>query len=376
MPISIVADLLPKLRALAAPALIATLAVIAGCAEIRPEGEAGTKLELVYPGPPDEPRFIFERSIASSADVIADSDDDQFRRLLTGELRSGTAFAKPYAAAVHHGRLFVSDTADRTVKAFDLHEQKFFLVGQEEPGLLIKPIGLDTDDAGNIYVADATARAIQIYDRDGRHLRKIGGKDLFDRLTSVTASPDGSRIYVVDIGGVLSDNHRIRVFDAHTGEHIRDIGKRGAGPGEFNLPRDLAIGKDGRLYVVDGGNFRVQIFDAEGKYLDAFGKAGRQYGNFSRPKEIAIGPDGNVYVADAAFGNFQIFNPDGDLLMFVGQRSESPGPGRYMLPSGITVDDDGRIYFVDQWFRKVDVFRPVALTADGGFGAPAKKTGK
>ena len=373
MSTSIVADLFTTLRALAGPALLATLTILAGCAEIRPQGPAGKASELVYPGPPDEPRFVFERSIASSADVIADSDDDQFRRLLTGESRSGVGLAKPYAASVHHGRLFVSDTAERSVKAFDLHEQKFFVVGQDDPGQLIKPIGLDTDANGNLYVADATARAIQIYDRDGRHLRKIGGKDLFDRLTSVTASPDGSRIYVVDIGGVLSENHRVRVFDAHTGEHIRDIGKRGAGPGEFNLPRDLAIGKDGRLYVVDGGNFRVQIFDTDGNYLDSFGKAGRQYGNFSRPKEIAIGPDGNIYVADAAFGNFQIFNPQGDLLMFVGQRSESPGPGRYMLPSGITVDGDGRIYFVDQWFRKVDVFRPYGLAADAGFGAPAKK---
>ena len=360
-------------RAFALSTALVILAVIAGCAEIKPQGQARERKELVYPGPPDDPRFVFERTISSSADVLADSDDDQFRRMLTGESRRGAGFAKPYGAAVHHGRLYVSDTADQSIKVFDLHLQQFFVIGEDEPGRLIKPIGLDTDDAGNLYVADATAKAIQIFDRDGRHLRKIAGKDLFDRLASVTASPDGSRIYVVDIGGVLSENHRVRVFDASTGAHIRDIGKRGSGPGEFNLPRDVAVGRDGRLYVVDGGKFRVQIFDAEGNYLDSFGKAGRQYGNFSRPKEIAVGPDGNVYVADAAFGNFQIFNPDGELLMFIGQRSESPGPGRYMLPSGISVDADGRIYFVDQWFRKVDVFRPYALAADQGFGAPATK---
>ena len=47
-------------------------------------------------------------------------------------------------------------------------------------------------------------------------------------------------------------------------EWMADIGKRGSGPGEFNLPRDLAIGLDGRLYVVDGGNFRVVVFDRNG----------------------------------------------------------------------------------------------------------------
>ncbi|MCB1954309.1 MAG: 6-bladed beta-propeller [Rhodocyclaceae bacterium] len=359
-------------KAGAAIAMIGAL-LVAGCAEIRPPGEGGAKgpSELLFPAPPDEPRFVFERTILSSADVLEDSEDDQWRRALTGERRTGVFLAKPYGVAVNRGRLFVTDTASRDVKAFDLAEKKFFSIGEDEPGQLVKPIGLDTDDAGNLYVADASAKAIQIYDRDGHHLRTVGGHDLFDRLTSVTVSPDGNRLYVVDIGGVQSDNHRIRVFDSHTGASIQDIGKRGRGPGEFNLPRDLAIGKDGRLYIVDGGNFRVQIFDRDGKYLDSFGAAGRQLGNFSRPKEIATDPDGNVYVVDTAFGNFQIFNPDGELLMFIGQRSEAPGPGRYMLPSGIAIDLDGRIYFVDQWFKKVDVYRPYGLAPTAGF-APVR----
>ena len=155
----------------------------------------------------------------------------------------------------------------------------------------------------------------------------------------------------------------VRVFDGD-GKHKMDIGQRGTGPGEFNLPRDLAIGKDGKLYVVDGGNFRVVVFDRNGKYLNAFGSVGRQLGQFSRPKEIATDPQGNVYVVDAAFGNFQIFNEDGELLLFVGTRDERDGPARYMLPSGITVDEDGRVYMVDQWFRKIDVFRPYAQKAD------------
>ena len=72
-------------------------------------------------------------------------------------------------------------------------------------------------------------------------------------------------------------------------------------------------------------------------------------------------PDGKVYVADTAFANFQIFDPEGRILMFIGNRNETGGPGAYILPAGITVDVDGRVYVVDQFFRKVEVFRPVGL---------------
>lgn len=322
---------------------------------------------LVYPAPPDEPRFVFERTLYGSADVVPEEKESALRRALTGGVLNSEGLGKPYAVAVYRGRVLVSDSADRFVTVFDIPRGKHYKIGADEgEGGLVKPLGLDIDASGTVYVADVTAKIIRVYDIDGKFLRNIAGPKFFDRLSSVSVTPDGSRLYVVDIGGVSSDLHRVRVFDAVNGDHLFDIGKRGTGPGEFNLPRDVAVGKDGRIYVVDGGNFRVQIFDRDGKYMSSFGTVGKQLGNFARPKEIATDKDGNVYVADSAFGNFQIFTPDGDLLMFIGERSEQDGPGKYMLPSGITVGDDGRVYFVDQWFRKVDVFRPYALKADEG----------
>ena len=359
----------PLLRFATVPAIALALALAAaGCAQLPDSADSGAPAgPLVFPPPPDEPRFVYERTLLSSADVETDSGDAAFRRLVTGAQRSGFFLNKPYAVAAHRGRVFVSDSAERNIKVFDVPQGKFFTIGETEPGQLVKPLGIDVDSAGRLYVADATQKMIFIYDRDGKFLRKIGGKELFDRISSVTVEPSGRRIYVVDIGGVRSENHRVRVFETATGRHVMDIGKRGSGPGEFNLPRDMAIGLEGRLYVVDGGNFRVQVFNADGTYRDSFGAVGRQLGNFARPKEIATDRDGNVYVADAAFGNFQIFDPDGGLLMYIGSRSERGGPAEYILPSGIAVDEDGRIFFVDQWFAKVDVFRPYALAADQGF---------
>jgi len=354
----------PLARWLAATVLLA----LAACGSAPPVPEAAPPRELVFPPAPDEPRFIFERSIRSSADIIPDEKASELRRLVTGEDPRGEPLAKPYAVAAWRGRIYVSDTVSRFVRLFDVPAGQQYRVGDEEgPGQLIKPIGLDVDNAGNLYVADIGAKAIVVYGPDRKYLRRIGGDKWFSRVSSVTVDPTGQRVYAVDLGGVTSEQHQVRVFNAVSGEHLMDIGRRGSGPGEFNLPRDLAIGLDGRLYVVDGGNFRVVIFDRDGKYLKSFGSVGKQYGQFARPKEVAVDREGNVYVVDAAFGNFQIFNPDGDLLLFVGDRSERDGPAKYMLPSGIAVDEDGRVYVVDQWFRKIDIYRPAGLKPEAGF---------
>jgi DNA-binding beta-propeller fold protein YncE len=359
---------------LSAAVLVVGLCVLVpACIQAPVAPTAGKGGELVFPPPPDEPRFVYERTIYGSADVVTEESSADLRRLVTGEGRASEGLSKPYAVAVHRGRVFVSDSAQRYIRVFDFPAGRFYKIGEDEPGRIVKPLGIDVDGSGNLYVADASARDIKVFDAEGRYLRSIGSAKWFDRLSSVTVDPRGERLYVVDIGGVSSANHRVRVFDAKSGAHLTDIGKRGAGPGEFNLPRDVAIGKDDRLYVVDGGNFRVQIFTRDGQFLKSFGALGKQFGQFARPKEIATDSSGNVYVVDSAFGNFQIFSPEGELLLFVGERSERDGPAKYMLPSGIAVDEDGRVYMIDQWFRKVDVFRPIALPASQGFLKSATK---
>jgi DNA-binding beta-propeller fold protein YncE len=328
----------------------------------------------VFPAAPDEPRFYYERTIYSSADVQKEDKNADLKRMLTGETRLGEGLAKPYGVAVYHGRIYVSDTALQAVTVFDIPGQRYFKIGEEDAGRLVMPIGLDVDGKGNLYVVDASAKVVQVFDKDGAHLRTIGGPKFFSRPSGIAVDDAGERIYVVDTGTVTNEVHRVRVFDAREGKHLLDIGKRGSGQGEFNLPRDVVIGQDGLLYVVDGGNFRMQVFKPDGTFVRVFGEVGRRGGQFSRPKEAAIDPEGNVYVVDSAFGNFQIFTSDGQLLLAVGSRSERDGMAKYMLPSGIAIDGDGRVYVVDQFFRKIDIYRPAKLAANAGFAVPLETT--
>jgi len=341
--------------------------LIASCATAPTPPDELRETEIVFPPPPDEARFVFERTLQSSADIQIENRGDRWRRVLTGESEPAAGFSKPFDVEACHGRVYVSDTVRRVVFVFDVPNGKFFEIGDREPGQLFKPLGMATDEDCNLYVVDQTANRIVIYDQDGNFLSAIGGAEMFDRLSHVEVTPDGSRIYAVDTGGIGSSRHHIRVFDGRSGTHLFDIGHRGDQPGELNLARDIAVGRDGKLYIVDSGNFRVQVFDSNGEFVSTFGSIGMKTGNFSMPKGIDTDSAGNIYVSDAAYGNFQIFSSSGELLLFVGERSDVPEPAKYLLPAGIAVDEDGRVYMVDQFFRKVDIFRPASLSANGGY---------
>lgn len=335
--------------------------------------------EIPFPAPPDTTRFFYERTIRGTGDVAIVSEEEQFKNMLTGASSyKGNYFTKPYDVAVRQGRVYVSDSRAAVVHAMDYVTGETFTIGREGgQGLLERPIGLAISPiTGELFVSDTSIDAVYVYDRDGNYLRVIGDRTTIARPVGLDVSPDGAKLYVTDLAGIRSQDHRIQVFDTTSGKLLQTIGKRGKGDGELNLPRDVKVGPDGMIYVVDGGNFRIQVFNPEGEYVRQWGEPSAQFGDFSRPKGIAIDKDGNVYVVDTAFGNFQIFTNEGELLLFVGSRSTQWAPAKYMLPAGIDIDEDGRIYLVDQYFAKIDVFRPAALAREEGFLSTKERANK
>ncbi|HEY0722079.1 MAG TPA: 6-bladed beta-propeller [Gammaproteobacteria bacterium] len=343
------------------------MALLAGCASAPDKAFVAP----VFPMPPEQPRFIYERTLISSADVEVLSSEEKFKMFATGVAKDARGLSKPFGVAVHRGRIYVTDTIQNAVVMFDIPGQKFTTFGISGVGILGKPLGIDIADNGEVYVVDSLGKRVVVYDGDGKYLRSLGGKENLERPSGVAVNREGTRLYVVDTGGVSSEKHCVQVFDALTGEFIRTIGKRGNEPGDFNLPLLASTDKDGNLYVMDSGNFRVERFDANGEFQHSFGKVGRNLGDFARPKGIDVDREGNVYVVDTSFGNFQIFDREDQLLLFIGERTEKNEPAKYILPADIEVDEDGRIYVVEQFFRRVDVFRPYGMKAEEGFAAVA-----
>jgi len=338
---------------------LAILAIaLIGCAQ----QPTTPRINPAFPPPPEKPKLIYEGTLRSSKDVQETTFADKIKKIATGIIDDPLGLAKPYGVAVKNGRVYVTDTQQRAILMFDITNQAFNIFGIEGDGSVLKPLGIDISSLDEIFVADITAKRIVVFDLDGNYLRSLGNEAMFIRPSGVTVSRDGQTIFVVDTGGLDSEQHRILVLDAKTGQVKHIIGERGTAPGQLNLPLQAAMAPNGKLYVVDSGNFRVQAFNTDDyRFSHSFGSVGRKSGNFSRPKGIATDNDSNIYVVDTAFGNFQVFNAQGTLLLFAGARSTSGGPAKYMLPAGIDVDEQGRVYVVDQYFRKIDVYRPAQL---------------
>jgi DNA-binding beta-propeller fold protein YncE len=91
--------------------------------------------------------------------------------------------------------------------------------------------------------------------------------------------------------------------------HLFDI--TGQGAGGLSLPTDVAVGSDGRIFVVDGGNHRIVAFDRNGKYLLTIGSKGSGEGQFKDPVGVGTDGKGRVYVADTGNHRIQVFGTEG-----------------------------------------------------------------
>lgn len=114
---------------------------------------------------------------------------------------------------------------------------------------------------------------------------------------------------------------------------------------------------DGYLYVVDSGNFRIQVFDRDGNFIRQWGELGSGFSQFSRLRAIAADPEGNLYVSGTQFGNAQIFSPTGRLLLSLGAQGVDGQSGQFRLIAGVVVDETGRVYLLGQYYKRLSIFQ-------------------
>lgn len=320
------------------------LLILTGCASTSslPQKPTGN---YVWPLPPATPRIKWITQWSDRNDFGRPSEVLEF---LVGKERVERLRRPNGVVTDNAGNVYVADAEIRVIFVFDIEKKALRFLGM---GAVAGPIGLAMDNKrGIIYVSDTRLDKVFAFNKDtGDIILTIGGPSEFKNPSGMVYDEERDRLYIAD-----TQNHVVKVFNKD-GQPLFTIGKRGSESGEFNFPSYVALDRAGRLFVVDSFNFRVQIFDTEGKFLKKFGKLGDSSGYFSRPQGVGVDSDGNIYVVDAAFNNFQIFNEEGKLLLWVGNTGTKPG--EFYLPTGMYVDKNDKIYVSDTYNHREQVFQ-------------------
>ncbi len=338
-------------------AAVAAASLSAGCASQQ-------QAKITWPPPPDKARVEYVRTIRTPADL----DPGVGRRVLSVVIPhdTGTEIMTPSGLALSpdERRLYVSLGGRGRVVVIDREARSISPLAAKAIG---HSVGVAVDADENVYVADRLGNVVLVFDRKGGFLRKFG-EDVLVEPTSIAIDRPAQQIYVVSGATSNKYDHRIDVFSL-SGKHLRSMGNRGAGPGEFNFPSGLFVAPDGSLFVSDMLNFRVQQFDRTGQLVGSFGQLGTGMpGSFDKIKGIAFDAFGNIYVVDSMQG-VHIFNPAHQPLMFFA------GPPAMGTPGPIVIDSKNRIFVADYSMHAVHEFQLVNTTAadsyDGSVPPPA-----
>ena len=299
-----------------------------------------------YPPPPDEPRIQFLTGFSSEREFRG-REDKSLMTFLTGVRPPEKSFSKPYGGAAGNKKFYVCDTDLGAVLTVDLPTRRINGLVAEGEGYLNLPLNVTVDANGDCYVADAGRNQVVVFDKNGNYLAAVG-KAAELKPRDVAVSTD--RVYVADF-----QTHDIRVYDKTKHDFLFDI-PHPEDKTNFTrtliMPTNLALDRQGRVYVGDTGGFRVQVYDADGNYLRTVGGMGDSPGQFARVKGVAVDRDGRVYATDAMSQVTQIFDDQGRPLTWFGDPSGSAKDK--MLPAKVFLDYDD-----------VDIFK--------GYAAPGFK---
>ena len=291
---------------------------------------------VFYPSAPEQPRIQFLKSMnGGSFFQTGNGFGDRFPGYQAPATADKDGIKKPYGLALSNGKVYVCDAGAGVVKIFDLDKKYVSNLGDMKPGKLVKPMNIAVSENGTKYVADVAQGQIFVYDASNVFVKAIGdGKTV--KPTDVVLSK--GKLYATDM-----TSGQVIAFDPATSKELFRVGTSGFN--DYILLRGTNITADqaGNLYVSDTLGGKINVFTENGKFVRTIGALGDSLGQFARAKGVAVDHANRLYAVDGAFENVQIFNDKDQLLLPFGEAGNVAGGMN--MPAKVVVDYNHNQYF-------------------------------
>jgi sugar lactone lactonase YvrE len=243
------------------------------------------------------------------------------------------------------GHLLVLSRGPRAFFEFD---PSGALVRSFGDGLFTRAHGLRIDREGNIWATDVGAHVVMKFSPTGELLMTIGtrgqagewneaaGVRLLNQPNDIAIAPNGDIFVAQGHTPGPKGDARVLKFDRN-GRFIAQWGGKGKEPGQFEVAHGIAIDRQGHLWVMDRENQRIQVFDADGRFI-------RQMKYAGLPCSVDIGRQ-YVYMVNGFAGQVIQMDLDGKVLAALGRPGK--GPGEFGEAHFIAVSPKDEIYVAD-----------------------------
>jgi len=280
-----------------------------------------------------------------------------------GRLPQGWFYREATSVAVDsEDRVYVFNRGNHPMIVFDPEGNVLRAWGE---GVFLNPHSVTVAPDDTVWCVDNQDHSIRQFSPEGRLLRTLNepgrcapamsGRPVCGP-TRVAIDPRNGEILVADGYG----NARVHRFSPDGRRLLASWGESGTAPGQFNIVHDIDIDPEGRIYIADRENRRVQVFDPQGR-LEA------RWGDFSRAAAVHVAKSGKrlVFVGEYFGGGTEayatarrlgprlsILDGNGRMLARLGDESYGEAPGRFWAPHAIALDSRGDIYVAEVSFAE------------------------
>ena len=262
------------------------------------------------------------------------------------KLPAGMNFGSVSGVAIDSkGHVFLLHRGPGPLMEFDADGNFIRALGD---GLFDRPHGLRIDAGDNIWTTDVAGHVVYKFNPAGRILMVLGVRGrpgewhdfghlrLFNEPNEAVVGPTGD-VFVLQGHG--KGESLVLKFD-RDGNFIKTWGKKGRGPGEFDLPHSLVFDAQGLLYIADRNNARIQVFDADGAFV-------RESKHSGTPCGLFMTPDQTIWLAHGHTGQIMTLDLKGNVLGTMAGAGQGKTPGKYGEAHYIAVSARGEIYVAD-----------------------------
>lgn len=253
---------------------------------------------------------------------------------------SVTSLVQPVAVAARGQLVYIVDAGSRQLLRYDSAIDRITLVRDLKGVLTGDTADLFLHRDMSFYLADSDGARVLHFDADGRLLRVIQDRAILGRPVSVAADENSGYIFIAD-----GFNDDVMVFNP-AGLLTGAIGIRGQGPGRFLGITALAQGTDGYYVGTRFGKSRVQLMGHDGVFRESL-----QADTVTFPTSIAVDADGRVFVADYMTDDIKVYQGSA-LIGTIGGHGSAPGRFRRITDLWI---DEGFLYVADSLNRRVQI---------------------